>query len=59
MYRNMDSIVIAPAEDGGKGIILGELLALHEQQKQSIERAEDIDEIVIRSLKEGYRDDIN
>jgi len=55
----MDSIVIAPAEDGGKGIDIGEISALHKQQKQSIERAEDIDKIVIRSLKEGYRDDIN
>jgi hypothetical protein len=36
MSRNMDSIVIAPGEEGGKGITLGEILALHEQQKQAI-----------------------
>jgi hypothetical protein len=52
MYRNMDSIVIAPAEEGGKGIALGELLALHEQQKQAIANADDFDEIVIPALKE-------
>jgi len=54
MYRNMDSIVISPAEDGGKGITFGELLALHEQQKQAIVRADDFDETVIPALKEGY-----
>ena len=52
--------LLRPAEkDGGKGINIEEILAFHKQQKQSIERAEDIDKIVIRSLKEGYRDDIN
>ncbi|MGV7224603.1 MAG: hypothetical protein ACQ9MH_24195 [Nitrospinales bacterium] len=57
MYRNMDSIVIAPGEEGGKGITLGELLALHEQQKQAIKDAnDDYDEIVIPALKEGYPD---
>ena len=54
MYRNMDSIVIAPAEEGGKGITLGELLALHAQQKQAIANADDFDAIVIPDLKEGY-----
>jgi hypothetical protein len=54
MYRNIDSIVISPAEDGGKDITLGELLALHQQQKQAIASADDFDEIVIPALKEGY-----
>jgi len=55
MSRNMDSIVIAPGEEGGKGVTLGELLALHEQQKQAIKDAnDDYDEIVIPALKEGY-----
>jgi len=54
MYRNMDSIEISPAEDGGKGITLGELLALHVQQKQAIANADDFDEIVIPALNESY-----
>ena len=54
MHRNMNSVVIASAEDGGKSINLGELLALHEQQKQAIANADDFDEIVIPALKEGY-----
>ena len=54
IHRNMDAIVISPAEEGGKGITLGELLALHEQQKQIIANADDFDEIVIPALKEGY-----
>jgi len=54
MYGNMDAIVIVPGEKGDKGITLGELLALHEQQKQAIANADDFDEIVIPALKEGY-----
>ena len=52
MYRNMDSIVISAAEEGGKGITLGELLALHEQQKREIANADDFNEIVIPAFKE-------
>ena len=55
VYRNINSIVIAPGEDGGKGIAaLGELLALHEQQKQEMANADDVDEIIIPAFKEGY-----
>ena len=53
MHRNMDSIVISPAEEGGKGFALGELLALREQQKQAIANADDFDEIVNPALNEG------
>jgi len=54
MHMDMDSVVIDPAEEGGKGIALGELLALHEQQNQAIANADDLDEIVIPALKGGY-----
>jgi len=54
MHRNMDAIVIAPVEEGGKGITLGEILALHELRNQAIANADDFDEIVIPTLKEGY-----
>jgi hypothetical protein len=54
IYGNMDAIVIVPGEDGDKSITLGELLALHEQQKQAISNADDLDEIVIPALNEGY-----
>ena len=54
MHMNMDSIVIAPTEEGGKGITLGELLALHEQQKRGIANPDDFNEIVIPGSKEGY-----
>ena len=53
MYRDMELIIIAPAEDGGKGLTLGELLALHGQQKQAIADTDGFDEIVIPALKDG------
>lgn len=53
MLRNMDGIVISPVEEDGKGITLGELLALHEQQKQAIANADDFDEIVNPALQEA------
>jgi hypothetical protein len=43
-----------PSGRGGKGIILWEILALHELQNQAIANADDFDEIVIPTLKEGY-----
>jgi hypothetical protein len=54
MNRNMDVIVIAPSEKGGRGYTLGELLALHEQQKQAIANADDFDEIVIPASNEDF-----
>lgn len=53
MYRDMELIIIAPAEDGGNGMTLGDVLVLQKQQKQAMERSEDLDEIVIPAFKDG------
>jgi len=54
MSRDMDSIVIPPAKEGDPGITLGNLLAIHEQQKNEIEKENDWDEIVIAAPEDGY-----
>lgn len=54
MSGDMDSIVIPPAKEGDPSITLGNLLAIHDQQKNEIEKANDWDEIVIPASKDGY-----
>ncbi len=54
MQMDLESIVIVPSEEDGRGYTLGELLALHEHQKQVIANADDLDEIVIPAFNEGY-----
>jgi hypothetical protein len=54
MNRDMDSIVIVPSDEGDAAVTLGELLALHKQQKRAIENTQDFDEIVIASSAEDH-----
>jgi len=54
MSRNLDSIVIGPEKEGSASITLGDLLALHGQQRHEIEKANDCDEIVIPASEGGY-----
>jgi hypothetical protein len=54
MLRDMDSIVIPSSKKGTSGIALGDLLALHKQQRVEIEKAYNRDEIVIPASKDGY-----
>ena len=53
MYRDMESIVIGSDNDGSTVLTLGDVLALHRQQKHAMEIADESDEIVISSLNEG------
>ena len=53
MFMDIDSIVIDPSEEGTAGITLGQLLALHKQQENEIEKSDDWDKIVIPASEDG------
>jgi hypothetical protein len=56
MYRDMDSIVIGSDKDNNTVLTLGDVLALHRQQRHAMEITDDSDEIVIPSLNDGDPD---
>lgn len=53
MKEDINSIVIPPTREGEASKTLGQLLALHNQQKYEIEKADYLNEIVIPASEDG------